>query len=59
MYNCTYVTLRGIFDMKKKLAIIFLCITMALSLVGCSFVDGFKDGYNENKEVNETSTSNN
>lgn len=45
--------------MKKKLAIIFLCITMVLSLVGCSFVEGFKDGYNENKEVNETSTRNN
>lgn len=45
--------------MKKKLAIIFLCIAIVLSLVGCGFTDGFKDGYNKNKEVNNASKSNN
>jgi len=42
--------------MKKRLISIFLCAIVALSLVGCGFIDGFKDGVERAKQ--EKSESN-
>lgn len=36
----------------KKIICILICGIITLSLVGCSFTEGFKDGYNTSKEVN-------
>jgi len=33
--------------MKKRLISIFLCVIIALSLVGCKFIDGVKEGFKE------------
>ncbi|WP_278246080.1 hypothetical protein [Clostridium hydrogeniformans] len=38
--------------MKKKLVSIFLCVSLALGLVGCGFIDGFKDGAGKAKQEN-------
>jgi len=36
--------------MKKRLISIFLCVIVALSLVGRGFIDGFKDGVEKVKQ---------
>jgi len=41
--------------MKKKLISIFLCAIISLSLVGCGFADGFKDGVEKAKQENSES----
>jgi len=42
--------------MKKRLISVFLCAIIALSLVGCGFIDGFNEGLNESEQ--EKSESN-
>lgn len=43
--------------MKKRLISIFLCAILALSLVGCGFIDGFKEGFKEGFEGAEQEKS--
>jgi len=54
LYNYTYKVGGNV--MKKRLISIFLCAIVALSLVGCGFIDGFKDGVERAKQ--EKSESN-
>ncbi|WP_346878087.1 hypothetical protein [Clostridium sp. UBA7791] len=43
--------------MKKRLISVFLCAIIALSLVGCGFIDGFKEGFNEGLNESEQEKS--
>ncbi|HBA05112.1 MAG TPA: hypothetical protein DCW51_14910, partial [Clostridium sp.] len=57
-YN--YICKDGGNVMKKRLISVFLCAIIALSLVGCGFIDGFKEGFKEgfNESEQEKSESN-
>jgi len=55
LYWYDYICKNGGNDMKKRLISVFLCAIIALSLVGCGFIDGFNDGVEKAKQKNSES----